>query len=162
MLRAAISSPVMSQFILFTMVGCLNVGISTIVFYLCYEHWHIASVLFRALGSVGSAALESLQGLGIQSVDGAFSTAIGYTAGMLNSYVLNKSLTFGVRSSNLRQILRFILLNILGLIISTFIMFVFVDIMRAPYMFVWVSAISIVMVLNFLGNKYWTFAKGKE
>jgi len=152
----------MNQFIIFSLIGFLNVGISTIVFYLCYEYWHITSVLLRAMGPVGTAVVANLQEIGIQSVDGALSTIIGYSAGMLNSYVLNKSLTFKVRSSNLRQILRFVLLNVLGLIISTMIMFVFVDIMRAPYMFVWVAAISIVMVLNFIGNKYWTFAESKE
>lgn len=152
----------MSQFFIFALIGCLNVGISTIVFYLCYEHWHVASTLLHAMGPVGAAMMANLQEIGIQSVDGAFSTAIGYSAGMLNSYVLNKTLTFGVRKSNLRQIFRFVLLNILGLLISTMIMFVFVDILRAPYMFVWASAISIVMILNFIGNKYWTFAESNE
>ena len=161
-LKNILSSPGARQFIKFALVGCINVGISTVVFFLCYEKWHLASSILHEMGQKGAGIVIELERLGIQSVDGAFATTIGYTAGTVNSYLLNRSLTFGVRTNTWRQVRRFVLLNILGLFISTLIMFVFVDLMMWPYMAVWVATVTLVMIFNFVGNKYWTFTQQEK
>ena len=151
--------PTFRQFAKFVFVGCLNVIISTVVFYLCYRQWQLAHLIFELTGQAGESAAALLERQGIQSLDAAVATIAGYTAGMANSFMLNRTWTFGARSDVLGQMRRFFLLNIAGLGVSTLIMFTFVDLLNGPYVVVWVITVGLVMVLNFVGNKYWTFAR---
>lgn len=152
------SSLALRQFSKFSVVGVLNVLISTVVFYLCYEEWHIGSGLFVLAGSAGEDLRAFLQGFGIGSLDGLVATIIGYVAGMANSFFLNRSWTFGTRGVDvIGQMRRFVILNLIGLSTSSAAMFIFVDLLRWPYMAVWTAVVALMLMLNFLGNKYWTF-----
>ena len=139
-----LQNPAVRQFLKFAIVGCLNVAISTMVFYLCYTKWRLGSSL-------------SIDSLGITELDGAIASVIAYSAGMINSYLLNKSWTFRVKNGTLTQVQRFFILNMAGLALTTVIIFVCVDMLNGPYMTVWFITVIFVMALNFLGNKYWTF-----
>jgi len=146
------------QLIKFSIVGIINVAISFVVFYLCY-HMQITSIMLNMIGNIGNDIQNLFTSSGIKSIDGAVSNVIGYAAGMINSFILNKLWTFQTKTNTLRQAHRFFILNIIGLALSTLILFLFVDIMNWPYILVWVISTGIVMVLNFLGNKYWAFAE---
>jgi len=93
------------------------------------------------------------------SIDAAVANIAGYLAGMINSFTLNKLWTFQVQGNSKRQMYRFVMLNFLGLIFSTSILYIFVDFLSAPYVIVWTISTGFIMLLNFFGNKYWTFAK---
>lgn len=156
------ATPHANQFIKFAIVGCLNVLVSFVVFYLCYRQWPLASMILATIGTKGAWINANLATFGIKSIDGAFANILGYLAGMVNSFILNKMWTFAAKGATVRQINRFVILNILGLILSTLIIFIFVDLLLAPYLIVWFLTIGIVMILNFLGNKYWTFAGASQ
>lgn len=159
---AKLVSPDLRQFYRFAIVGCLNVMVSLVIFVLCYEVWPLASLILSASGDFGKFIQASMAGHGIHSIDGAFANFMGYAAGMANSFVLNKAWTFRVQGDTLQQIHRFFLLNILGLLLSTMILFVFVDLLGGPHLFVWSISTALVMILNFYGNKFWTFAEGPK
>jgi putative flippase GtrA len=148
------------QFYRFAIVGCLNVMVSFAVFILCYEVWPLASNAFDLSGNAGAWVRSALTGHGIPSVDAAVANVVGYGAGMVNSFVLNKTWTFRAQGNTLLQMHRFFILNLLGLLLSTLLLFLFVDLLHGPYLVVWAIATAVVMVLNFYGNKFWTFGHG--
>ena len=152
-------TPNAMQLIKFAVVGCVNVVVSFIVFYLCYRQWSLASQLLEFMGSKGEVIKHILVNVNIYPVDAAFANTIGYIAGMVNSFILNKHWTFEAKGNTTRQIHRFFILNIFGLILSTILIFVFVDVLDISYLVVWPLTIGLVMILNFAGNKYWTFSE---
>ena len=158
-IMALVVSPDFRQFYRFAIVGCLNVLISFAVFVLCYQILPLASLLFDATGAAGAWAHAMLTAHSIPSVDAAFANFCGYAAGMVNSFVLNKTWTFQTQGNTLRQMHRFLILNMLGLALSTLLLFVFVDLLHGPHVLIWFISTGLVMVLNFYGNKLWTFAE---
>jgi putative flippase GtrA len=157
-MMALVVSSDFRQFYRFAIVGCLNVLISFAVFLLCYEVWPLASLILDVTGAAGSWVSDMLTAQGIHSVDAAFANFCGYAAGMVNSFVFNKTWTFQTQGNTLQQMHRFLILNILGLALSTLFLFVFVDLMQGPHLLVWFISTGFVMILNFYGNKLWTFA----
>lgn len=143
----------------FAIVGCLNVLVSFAVFVFFYAVLPLAGLILDNLGSAGSSIRDALSEYGIRSVDAAVANIVGYAAGIGNSFLLNKTWTFRAQGDTLRQMRRFFTLNVLGLALSTFLLFIFVDLFGVSYLLVWGLATAIVMVLNFFGNKIWTFAQ---
>lgn len=148
-----------SQHWRFAVVGCLNVAISGVVFLLLYEIWPVATLFLNASGSTGAWIRGTLAEHGIEALDAAAANSLGYVAGMANSFALNKTWTFRAHGNVLRQIHRFVTLNLLGLLLSTLLLFVFVDLLDGPHLIVWTGATAVVMVINFYGNRSWTFAR---
>ena len=150
------------QFMKFSFVGCSNIIVSFVVFYLCYKHWPFATILLNWIGSVGIKISSYLQGIGHGSFDGAFANAAGYVCGTINSFVWNKTWTFRVFPGTWKQAKRFILVNILSLLLGTIIILILVDIMKGPYKLIWAFSTGLTTILNFLCYKYWTFQKQVE
>lgn len=155
-----LASPGARQLVRFLIVGCLNVAVTFAVFVLCYRRLELGSVLLAAAGSAGTWLGEALGRLGVGSIDAAVANFVGYLAGMVNSFVLNKAWTFEARGRTWQQMQRFVTLNVAGLLGSTLIMFVGVDLLGAPYLPVFVGTVVLTTVFHFLGNKHWTFASG--
>ena len=97
------------------------------------------------------------QWLGDFSGEGTFANVLSYVCGTLNSFLWNKTWTFRTHGGSLKQGKRFFVLNLLCLALSTVIIFFFVDMLRGPYRIVWVLTMGFITILNFLGNKLWTF-----
>jgi putative flippase GtrA len=152
------SSGVM-QFARFVVVGCVNVFVSFTVFMLFYRLFPLATFLVDATGSFGARLANELARLGVHSIDAGVANTIGALAGMVNSFILNKRWTFAAGGLTKLQVRRFIILNILVIAGGTLNIFVFIDVLRLPYLPIWVLTTGLAMVANFLGNKYWTFAE---
>ena len=157
-LQALTDKPVSAQFVRFAVVGFINVAVSFFVFYTCYKIWPIATILLDALGDIGVSISTALADIGIGAVDATFANVVGYMAGIVNSFFLNKLWTFQAKGNVARQMHRFVLLNLLGLGLSTLIIFVAVDLLDGPYLFTWFMTIGIVMMLNFIGQRHWAFS----
>lgn len=154
----ALASPDLRQLIRFLVVGCLNVAVTFAVFVLCYRQLSLGSLLFGQLGAAGEWLDGALAGLGVGAIDAAVANFVGYLAGMVNSFVLNKLWTFEARGGTARQAQRFVVLNLVGLFGSTMMMFVGVDVLGAPYLPVFVATVVLTTIFHFFGNKHWTFA----
>ena len=155
-----LASPSARQLARFLVVGCLNVAVTFVVFVFCYRHLQLGSALLQAAGPAGAWLDESLGRIGVGSIDAALANFVGYLAGMVNSFILNKAWTFEARGRTYRQMQRFVALNVVGLLGSTLIMFVGVDLLGAPYLPVFVGTVALTTVFHFFGNKHWTFAEG--
>jgi putative flippase GtrA len=122
----------------FALVGLTNFVVSFTVFYLSYN--------FLPAG---------LQRLAPQA---ATANVLAWLAGMVNSFILNRSWTFRASGNPAPQALRFAVVNMANLGLSTLLMYRFVDVMRLPELAVWVPTTVLVMILNYLGAKHWAFA----
>jgi len=148
----------MRQLIRFCLVGCSNVVLSYSVFFLCY-HYFPLSAIFAALPSdLADALIAGMRRLGLVSLDASMANVIGFTAGMGNSFFWNKRWTFRSLERTHVQAHRFIVTNLLCLVISTGCMLVGADLKQLPYPLVWGATMAGVTGINFLLSRYWVFA----
>ena len=123
----------------FALVGLTNFVVSFTVFYLSFNFMPDA---VQRLVPVAAA-----------------SNLLAYLAGMVNSFVLNRSWTFRATGNAAMQAVRFTIVNLSSLTLSTLMMFRFVDVLRYPELAVWIPTTIVVMMLNYLGCKHWAFAR---
>jgi putative flippase GtrA len=121
----------------FALVGLTNFVVSFTVFYASFNH--LPDAVQRHVPAAAAANL------------------LAYLAGMVNSFLLNRSWTFRASGSPAAQAMRFTLVNVASLMLSTAVMFQFVDVLRYPEIAVWVPTTLGVMTLNYLGCKHWAF-----
>jgi len=122
-----------NQFIKFTIVGTVNTLIDLTALYCFVEYLHINVILASILSFLIAAT---------------------------NSFFFNKTWTFKNSSLNYRnQVLKFIIVSGIGLTLNTIFMYMFVQLIGLWYMFSKVLTSGIVLIWNFIGNKFWTFSK---
>jgi len=156
-LQSADSSKNIKQFSRFIVVGCTNFAVSFVVFYIFYNYLKLSELLFAVLGPAGDHLKRVLQGIGAQSADATLANIIGYSAGIINSFVWNKLWTFKARHEAASQFGRFLLLNIACLLLSSLSLFIFIDSLGFPYGPVWLITMGMVTVINFAVSRYWVF-----
>lgn len=85
-------------------------------------------------------------------------TAMSFVLAVINNFVLNKYWTFQNKSSNIKkQFIKFFIVSIIGLFLTEICMALFVYVLAIWYLASKLLTSAIVMLWNFLGNKYWTF-----
>jgi putative flippase GtrA len=119
------------QFIKFSLVGVLNTAIHYGVFYVLY--------------SVGEFYYLLASG-------------VGFCVAVTHSYILNKFWTFKRRGSRVREeFIKFFIVNIFSLAINLSGMAIFVELLAVQPPIAQMITIGLTLVINFLGNKFWTF-----
>jgi putative flippase GtrA len=122
-----------SQFVKFGVVGILNTAVQFVVFI----------ALFRWL-----------------NIPMMVASGLGYTAGIVNSYLINRVWTFQVKEKKQAgEFFRFVAVNIvaMGVNLGTLKALVFYGGLLPEI--AQVLAIGSSLVVNFAGNKWWTFRK---
>ncbi len=133
----------------FALVGCTNFVVSFTAFFLSFNY--LPPSVVAALVGAGNASVHPPQA--------AVANVIAYLAGMVNSFVLNRSWTFRASSGNaLPQAMRFTAVSLFSLTMSTIVTFALVDVLGLPSLAVWIPLTAVVVVVNYLGCKYWAFA----
>jgi putative flippase GtrA len=124
-------SLVVKQMVKFGLVGVLNTGIHYATFY----------VLFAFFG-----------------VHYLYASVIGYLAGLINSYFLNRGWTFqaGAKKKSL-EFTQFVLVNLIALGVNLAVLELFVGFGGIRPEVAQIFAILFSLTANFLGNKFWTF-----
>jgi len=123
----------MLQFIRFALVGVLNSAIQYLIFLFLYS-------------LIGTQYL--------------LASIIGYIAGMINSYILNRRWTFGSRSQKLlTELGRFVAVNLISLGVNLGLLFLLVSTGVMAPQWAQVLAIAGSTLVNFVLNKFWTFAR---
>lgn len=122
----------LSRFIKFGLVGVLNTIINWVLFIL-------------------------LNNMGVYYI---ISNIIAYSISTLNSYLWNSKWVFKYNGNNVNQTtFKFIILNIIGLVLNTIILFLLVDIIKLPKIIALIITTWVVMILNYFINKLWVFKK---
>jgi len=148
----------MKQIYRFCIVGCLNFGISYSFFFLAYQYVSFSTTIQTFFPDSATSLFSGLQRIGIPSIDAATANVIGFGAGMVNSFLWNKLWTFQMPENTEKQIRKFIITNLICLLVSTISILIFTDINHWPYHIVWIVTMSFVTILNFVMSKYWVFS----
>lgn len=83
---------------------------------------------------------------------------IAYLIATANSYFWNSKWVFKFKKEeNLKVPLRFILLNLIGLVLNSTILYLLVDLLHFSRMISLIIATGIVMIVNYFINKVWVF-----
>ncbi|MCI9194668.1 MAG: GtrA family protein [Angelakisella sp.] len=95
------------------------------------------------------------------SVNVYLAQVAGYSAGVLNSYVLNRSWTFRVRGRFFSPALvKFLVLSVCMLGLSTGLLYLCHGVAGVPKLAAKVLATGGTMVVSFLVNRFWVFGEG--
>lgn len=124
------------QLIKFSMVGILNTLI-TFITYAFLVHYHIDIVI---------------------------ANSTGYILGMINSFFFNNFWVFKSKNANKDSVnpsivLKFIIVNLITLLLSNFLLNTIVEKMAFDKIFAQAIVIPVTMIFNFLLNKFWTFER---
>lgn len=88
---------------------------------------------------------------------------LSYSAGVVNSYFLNRKWTFRVaRKANVLEAASFVIVNGLSLLVSTGLLSVLHD---GYHLNLWLSkltATGVGMIVNFMGSRLWVFAENQK
>jgi len=96
-------------------------------------------------------------------LDVLFAATISFLFAVVNNFTWNKFWTFKDKSTNYRkQFIKFLIVSCVGLALTLSCMYVLVNMLFIWYMYAKVITSMIVLIWNFLGNKYWTFRLDKR
>ncbi len=124
------------QFIKFGLVGVLNTAVQFAVFVVLYRllHWPML-----------------------------VASGMGYLAGIVNSYFINRVWTFEVKGKRQTgEFLRFVAVNIVSMGVNLGTLKLLVDWGGLMPELAQVLAIGSSLVVNFAGNRFWTFREKPE
>ena len=118
---------------------------------------------FAAFFGVGVAAAVAHYSLLVALVEGGLAspvpaTLVGYLAGGLVSYALNRTHTYRSTRPHREATWRFALVALVGFLLTWIFMHAFVEWLGAPYLPAQLVTTGIVMLWSFLAHKAWTFA----
>lgn len=86
-------------------------------------------------------------------------TTIAFLLAVINNFILNKIWTFQSESNNIRKLfIKFLIVSCVGLLLTNVSMYLQVEILEIWYIYAKFITSGIVLVWNFLANKYWTFS----
>jgi putative flippase GtrA len=91
-------------------------------------------------------------------------SALGYAAGLLNSYFLNRRLTFRATAGghSLSQAARFVLVNVVALSVKLGGQYAIQRWLGLGERVAVFPALAMSLSVNFLGNKLWTFREKRK
>jgi putative flippase GtrA len=88
-----------------------------------------------------------------------YSNAIGYIAGVINSYVLNRLWTFNSSNSVVKEFIRFILVFIICYGVQLVVLLLMTELLDLQVELSQVIAIFVYTLINFLANKYFVYTE---
>jgi len=90
-----------------------------------------------------------------------FSAMVAFIISASNNFILNKIWTFKekIKDKILSKYIKFFSISIIALLVNLFFLYIFTEFLGIYYMISQVLAIGIALIINFLGNKIWTFKK---
>ena len=119
------------QFFRFGTVGILNTAIDIGFFYILTNYAHLHYI---------------------------FASTISFTLGIINSYIWNRIWTFKSSDRTItKEFLRFALVSVIGLVLNTLFLGMFVEFMGLPNLIGKIFATFLVLVWNFFMSKFWVF-----
>ena len=89
------------------------------------------------------------------------SAIFSFIVAMSSNFILNKIWTFkeNVKLGIGKKYLQFGLVSVSALLVNLFFLYIFTEILGIYYIISQILAIGIALIINFLGNKIWTFSK---
>lgn len=120
-------------------------------------------VTFAGVGAIGTTGHYATLVLLVEafSVNPVYATTVGFVIGALVNYILNYKYTFQSDKPHVEAVTKFFAVASIGAVVNSSIMFLGESVLQFNYILVQIAATSIVLMENFLLNKWWTFARTK-
>jgi len=118
-------------------------------------------ITFASVGTIGTAGhyLTLFILVQIFLFDPVLATTLGFIVGALINYQLNYKITFKSNKSHYETMIKFFTIAILGGVLNSFLMFSGLKFTPLNYFIIQIMATIIVLTLNFVFNKIWTFSE---
>ena len=95
--------------------------------------------------------------LNLVEVNYILANIIAYSLATINSYIWNSKWVFKYNNEKWVSSLKFIIVNLVGLILNTIILFILVDMFNINKIISLVMATGVVMIINYISNRLWVF-----
>ena len=95
--------------------------------------------------------------LNLLGVNYIVANIIAYSLATINSYIWNSKWVFKYNNEKLVSSLKFVIVNLVGLILNTIILFILVDMFNINKIISLVIATGVVMIINYISNRLWVF-----
>lgn len=114
---------------------------------------------FALVGAVGTAGhyLTLILLVEVIGWTPVIATSCGFVVGALINYILNYHFTFRSSQPHHVALSRFLLVALLGALVNTGLMYLLHQQLEMYYLLAQVLATAVVLVLNFVLNRNWTF-----
>ena len=134
-LKRILGNEHIKQFLKFCVVGVIGTAIDFGLLYLLVEFGHVYYLL---------------------------AATISFIAAVINNYLLNKIWTFQDKNRNFfKQFVQFLIVSLVGLGLNLLLLYLLVQYAHLWYILAKVLATGVVLIWNFIANKFWTFKKEK-
>ena len=120
-------------------------------------------IIFAGVGAIGTAGHYAVLILLIQffHIAPVTATSAGFVTGALINYMLNYHVTFNSDKRHREAITKFLTVAFLGALLNGTMMSLGIHVFELHYLIAQVIATCIVLTLNFIASKHWTFAVNK-
>lgn len=139
------------QLVKYGMVGVVGLGIDMGIYYLLVRklsvHYPFSPFISKLLGGNMSVGM----------LDILISNIISSTLAIINNFILNSYFTFKVTDKKLKRFASFVSIAIIGMVISSMLLTLFIGVMKMDDMLSKIFAICIVAAIQFGINKFFTF-----
>lgn len=123
------------------------------------QKWQLQFIRFAGVGAIGTLAHYVVLVILVEMLSANVVTAstAGATLGALVNYLLNRRYTFRSEKRHGEALTKFLIIAALGLALNASFMLILVEILNIYYLLAQVLSTGLVLVWNFLGNRFWTF-----
>ena len=118
---------------------------------------------FTGVGVIGTAGHYAILIIVVEvfSGDPVAGSTLGFLGGAIINYFLNRIFTFDSDASHVVALPKFLTVAAVGMAINVAIMAVLTKVFAIQYLLAQITATLLVLIWNFLANRYWTFADSK-
>lgn len=122
----------LKEFSKFSLVGIINTSIHLSLLYVLTEFFSIWYLL---------------------------SSFLAFLVALTNSFIMNTLWTFkkNIKHKTINKYTKFLTISIIAAILNLFLLYVFTEFVGLWYMISQIIAIIFTLMINFIGNKFWTF-----
>jgi len=124
----------LNQFIKFALVGVINTLVNLAVLYILTDIFGIYYLI---------------------------SAIFAFLIAVTNSFILNKLWTFkeSISYKTSSRYIKFVLISVIALVINLIILYILVEYYAIWYIYAQIIGVCSNLIINFFGNKLWTFKK---
>jgi len=120
-------------------------------------------VKFGVVGGIGTLINIAILYLLTEKVGVYYliSAIFSFLVAMSSNFILNKIWTFkeNIKIGIGKKYLQFGLVSVSALLVNLFFLYIFTEVLGIYYIISQILAIGIALIINFIGNKVWTFSK---
>jgi len=118
---------------------------------------------FAGVGAVGTAGHYAILVAVVElfSGDPVAGSTLGFLGGAIINYFLNRQFTFDSDARHAVALPKFLTVAAIGMVINVSIMASLSRMLGVQYLLAQVAATLLVLLWNFLANRFWTFADSR-